>query len=64
LCIYVDDVDAHHARARAEGATIREGPQTSDHGEEYWADRSYRAEDPEGHQWWFMQRVREQKPRP
>ena len=25
----------------------------------YWSDRTYRAEDPEGHQWWFMQRVRE-----
>jgi hypothetical protein len=22
----------------------------------YWSDRRYRVEDPEGHQWWFMQR--------
>jgi uncharacterized glyoxalase superfamily protein PhnB len=24
-----------------------------------WADRSYRVEDPEGHQWWFMQCLRD-----
>ena len=59
LCVCVDDVDAHAARARRAGAIIREEPTTNDYGEEYWADRSYRAEDPEGHQWFFMQRVRE-----
>ncbi len=58
LCVMVDDADAHCARARAAGAIIREEPRTEDHGPEYWADRSYRAEDPEGHQWWFIQRVR------
>lgn len=58
LCICVDDVDAHAAHARAAGARIVEEPTTTDYGEEYWADRTYRAEDPEGHQWWFMQRVR------
>ncbi len=43
----VDDVDAHHARARAAVATIQEAPR-DDHGE-----RSYRATDPEGHKWIF-----------
>ncbi len=58
LCIAVDDADAHCEHARKAGAIIREQPTTTDYGEEYWADRTYRAEDPEGHQWFFMQRVR------
>ena len=58
LCVFVDDVDAHHARVKAAGAKILEPPSTSDYGEEYWSDRSYRVEDLEGHNWWFMQRVR------
>jgi len=60
LCVFVDDVDAHAAQARAAGAKIVEAPATQDYGEEYWADRSYRVEDLEGHQWWFTQRVRDQ----
>jgi uncharacterized glyoxalase superfamily protein PhnB len=36
---------------------VRE-PETSDYGEGFWADRTYGALDPEGHLWWFMQRVR------
>jgi uncharacterized glyoxalase superfamily protein PhnB len=63
LCVYLDDVDAHCERARKAGAKIVDEPATSDYGEDYWSDRGYRAEDPEGHQWWFMQRMREQKPR-
>jgi len=59
LCVCVDDVDAHCARARAAGAEIVEGPTTNDYGPDYWADRTYRAIDLEGHHWWFMQRVRE-----
>ena len=58
LCVYVDDADAHCARARAAGATIVNEPSTTDYGAEYWADRSYEAEDLEGHRWWFLQRVR------
>lgn len=58
LCVFVDDADAHCARARAAGAKIVEEPTTRDHGEEYWSDRTYRVEDLEGHHWWFMQRVR------
>lgn len=61
LAVFVDDVDAHCERARAAGAKILEPPTTNDYGEEYWADRTYRAEDLEGHQWWFMQRVRDSK---
>jgi uncharacterized glyoxalase superfamily protein PhnB len=59
LCVCVDDVDAHCERARAAGAKIVEAPSTQDYGEEYWSDRTYRAEDLEGHHWWFLQRVRE-----
>ena len=58
LAFFVDDVDAHHARAVAAGATIVRDPITNDYGPEYWTDRSYGARDPEGHLYWFMQRVR------
>jgi uncharacterized glyoxalase superfamily protein PhnB len=57
LCVYVDDVDAHCAHARAAGATICVEPKTSDYGPEYWSDRGYAAIDVEGHVWWFMQRI-------
>jgi len=58
LCVYVDDVDAHCARAQAEGAKILTPLATKDYGEDYWTDRTYEVEDLEGHQWWFMQRLR------
>lgn len=58
LAFHIDDVDAHCARAVAAGAKVVRELQTSDYGEEYWADRSYGALDPEGHLWWFMQRMR------
>jgi uncharacterized glyoxalase superfamily protein PhnB len=58
LAIFVDDADAHCERSRAAGAKIFREPSTSDYGEDYWADRTYGALDPEGHLWWFMQRVR------
>jgi uncharacterized glyoxalase superfamily protein PhnB len=61
LMLYVDDVDAHCERARAAGARIVDEPSLHDYGEEYWADRSYGAADPEGHLWWFSQRVRDPK---
>jgi uncharacterized glyoxalase superfamily protein PhnB len=54
---YVDDVDAHSARAREQGAIITNEPKTTDYGEDYWMDRSYEAVDPEGHHWWFVQRI-------
>lgn len=55
---YVDDAEAHCARARAAGAKIAYEPKVSDYGEDYWADKSYEAEDLEGHRWWFAERVR------
>jgi uncharacterized glyoxalase superfamily protein PhnB len=58
LCVCVDDADAHCQRARAAGAQIASEPKTTDYGAEYWADRTYEAVDPEGHHWFFMQRVR------
>jgi uncharacterized glyoxalase superfamily protein PhnB len=57
LAIHVEDADAHCARARAAGAEIADEPQTTDYGGDYWADRNYAAFDPEGHMWWFMQRI-------
>jgi uncharacterized glyoxalase superfamily protein PhnB len=58
MCIHVDAVDAHCARARAAGAKITREPTTTDYGEGYWIDRSYEAQDPEGHRWYFIQRMR------
>jgi uncharacterized glyoxalase superfamily protein PhnB len=50
--VYVDDVDAHFARAKAAGAEmlseIQDGP----------PGRRYRCEDVEGHRWMFMERAR------
>lgn len=58
LMVYVDDVHAHCAQARAAGASIVAEPELHDYGDGYWADRSYGAIDPEGHLWWFTQRIR------
>ena len=55
--VYVDDVDAHHERARSAGAEIREEPSDQEYG-----DRRYTARDPEGHEWFFAQRVRDVAP--
>jgi len=62
LMIYVDDVDAHYAHARARGAKVTNEPMETDYGPEYWSDRSYGAEDPEGHHFWFVQRVKTGNP--
>ena len=53
VMVYVDDVDAHHARAAAEGATISQPPE-----DQFYGDRTYRAVDPEGGIWWFHQELR------
>jgi uncharacterized glyoxalase superfamily protein PhnB len=50
--VSVDDVDAHHKRAVATGATILREP--SDPGVGF---RLYSAEDPEGHRWMFGQQA-------
>lgn len=58
MAIFVDDADAHCAHARAHGAQVFREPATDDYGDDFWADRTYGARDPEGHVWFFMQRVR------
>ena len=63
MMVFVDDVEAHCAHARKHGAKIVVEPKTSDYGEEYWTDRSYEVEDLGGHHWWFVQRLRDQKPK-
>ncbi|HTQ06519.1 MAG TPA: VOC family protein [Polyangiaceae bacterium] len=56
--VYVDDIDAHCARARAAGATIVSDVSTHDYGEEYWTDRAYGCTDIGRHEWYFAERVR------
>lgn len=58
LMLFVDKVDEHCARAREAGATVIDEPAVHDYAADYWADRSYGALDPEGHIWWFAERVR------
>jgi uncharacterized glyoxalase superfamily protein PhnB len=57
LFVYVDDVDAHFARAREAGATIAAEP-----ADQFYGDRTYRAIDPEGHRWVFGTHVRDVPP--
>ena len=52
LHVFVDDVDAHFARAKEAGATILSEPEDQDYGE-----RVYRVEDLEGHRWMFAQPI-------
>lgn len=47
IFIYLPDVDAHHARASAAGATIEAPPREESYG------RSYTAYDLDGHPWFF-----------
>ena len=56
LFVYVDDVDAHCARARAHGVQIVSPPSNRDY--DAWEDRIYEALDCESHRWWFGQRMR------
>jgi uncharacterized glyoxalase superfamily protein PhnB len=46
--VLVDDVDAHHERAKAEGATIVEELVDTPFGQ-----RRYTCDDPQGHEWAF-----------
>ena len=57
LYVYVDDVDAHYEHARQAGATILAEPE-----DQFYGDRRYGAEDPEGHQWFFAQHLRDVAP--
>lgn len=63
IMVYVDDVEAHCARAREAGAVITMEPETHDYGEDYWSDRGYECRDIGGHHWWFMQRLRSPEPK-
>jgi PhnB protein len=51
---YVDDVDAHFARAKEAGADVKGEPEDRPYG-----DRVYHALDPEGHDWFFAQHLRD-----
>ncbi|MDE2986903.1 MAG: VOC family protein [Chloroflexota bacterium] len=53
ITVYVDDVDAHFAHARAEGAAI-----LSELEDQFWGDRTYWVQDLEGHRWSFQQHMR------
>jgi uncharacterized glyoxalase superfamily protein PhnB len=48
VCVIVDDVDAHHAKAVAAGAEIVMAPEDQSYGA-----RTFAARDPEGHVWSF-----------
>jgi uncharacterized glyoxalase superfamily protein PhnB len=48
LAVYVSDVDAHYAKARAAGAEIAAAPTDTDFG-----SREYHVRDCEGHSWTF-----------
>ena len=54
-CVYVNvrNVDKHFDRALRAGATVINKLETTPYG-----DRRYGASDPEGHQWYFAQRIR------
>ena len=52
--VYVEDVDRHFDRAKAQGANIISEPQDG-----FWGGRTYRALDHEGHQWEISQRGRD-----
>lgn len=53
VLVHVEDLDAHFARAKAAGAVILSEIQEDSPG------RRYRAEDLEGHRWFFMERNEE-----
>jgi uncharacterized glyoxalase superfamily protein PhnB len=48
LYLYVDDVDAHHATACAQGAPVAAPPAAAP-----WGDRVYNVRDLQGHPWTF-----------
>ena len=52
--LYVDDVDEHHEVAKAAGAKI-----TNELTDQEYGDRSYGAEDLEGHSWYFAQHIKD-----
>jgi uncharacterized glyoxalase superfamily protein PhnB len=57
LTIFVEDVDAHYAKAREAGARIVEELHETEYGE-----RQYGAEDLDGHLWLFSKHARDVSP--
>ena len=57
LYVYVDDADKHSEQAKEAGAKILQEPK-----DQFYGDRTYGAEDPEGHQWYFGQHTRDVTP--
>jgi len=57
LTVFVDDVDAHNARAKAAGAKILEEPHETEYGE-----YQYAAADLDGHHWLFSWHARDRSP--
>jgi uncharacterized glyoxalase superfamily protein PhnB len=53
LYVNVTSIDQHFQRARKAGAAVIEEPADMEYG-----DRRYGATDPEGHEWYFAQRIR------
>ena len=52
IYVFVDDVDAHYARAKAAGAEIRDEPHVH-----FGGNKQYTASDPGGQRWIFSQPV-------
>lgn len=57
LTIFVEDVDAHYARAKAADAKILEAPHETEYGE-----YQYAAEDLDGHHWLFSRHAKDRSP--
>lgn len=57
VVVFVADADAHFERTRSSGAKVLAAPADAVFGE-----RQYAVEDPEGHQWFFSQHVRDVSP--
>jgi PhnB protein len=55
--VYVDDVDAHYEHAKGADAKITREPE-----DQFYGDRTYSVEDPEGHEWSFATHVRDVSP--
>ena len=52
--VYVDGIDRHCEAAKAAGARIVRPPE-----DQFYGDRRYDAEDPEGHMWSFAEHIRD-----
>ncbi|MDP9052373.1 MAG: VOC family protein [Acidobacteriota bacterium] len=57
LTVFVEDVDGHYAKAKAEGATIVEELHETEYGE-----RQYGVVDLDGHHWLFSRHARDVRP--